>query len=562
MLTELYLQNYLMLQETRLPFDKGLTVITGETGAGKSILLGSISLIFGDNLPGIEAFDKEKPIYLEATFSIKDEILTNILAQDGIEKEDELIVAREISTNNRSTYFLNGRKVGVTLIKELKNYLLDFHHQRDQQRLLSSAYQLDLLDAYGGLFTLREDYANLYKEIKSDLKNLQELKSTAEKQKQLRELYRFQYEELENAKLHINEDVELQNEYELLSHTLEITELCDEITADLLENENSIFDILNGYLNKLNHFEHLHKEIRNAKDNIHQALENLQEAANNLSSSRENISFEPQRLENIQARLDLINSLMYKHKVRNIEELLSLFEERSTQISSLENSEKAIAELEENLNNNFTLLQKKGEELSRKRQQASKNLSNELQKNIRSLSIPNGTLEIRIDKKTQSNFVISDYLSAASESGEDTVEFLFSANPGFEQKPLSAVVSGGELSRILLAIKKVLAERLEPKLIILDEIEVGIGGKTAERVAEFIAELSQKQQILCITHLAQIAARADKHLAIEKFTRNEKSMIELHELNAEETLQEIARMLSGSLSSKALAHAAELLKKI
>ena len=291
-------------------------------------------------------------------------------------------------------------------------------------------------------------------------------------------------------------------------------------------------------------------------------MENLQEAANNLSSSRENISFEPQRLENIQARLDLINSLMYKHKVRNIEELLSLFEERSTQISSLENSEKAIAELEENLNINFTLLQKKGEELSRKRQQASKNLSNELQKNIRSLSIPNGTLEIRIDKKTQSNFVISDYLSAASESGEDTVEFLFSANPGFEQKPLSAVVSGGELSRILLAIKKVLAERLEPKLIILDEIEVGIGGKTAERVAEFITELSQKQQILCITHLAQIAARADKHLAIEKFTRNEKSMIELHELNAEETLQEIARMLSGSLSSKALAHAAELLKKI
>ncbi len=171
MLTELYLQNYLMLQETRLPFDKGLTVITGETGAGKSILLGSISLIFGDNLPGIEAFDKEKPIYLEATFSIKDEILTNILAQDGIEKEDELIVAREISPNNRSTYFLNGRKVGVTLIKELKNYLLDFHHQRDQQRLLSSAYQLDLLDAYGGLFTLREDYANLYKEIKSDEKS-------------------------------------------------------------------------------------------------------------------------------------------------------------------------------------------------------------------------------------------------------------------------------------------------------------------------------------------------------------------------------------------------------
>jgi DNA repair protein RecN (Recombination protein N) len=563
MLSELYIKNYLLVPEMRLSLDKGLTVISGETGAGKSIVAGSISLIFGDNLAGIEAFDKEQPIYLEVSYNLeKAEELNNFLAQNGIETEEELILAREISPNGKSGYYVNGRKVGVSLLKELKSYLIDFHHQRDQQRLLSPSYQLDLLDAYADLTSIREEFANLYRELKAGLKKLDELKNEAERQKEINELYRFQYEELENAKLRINEDVELQNEYELLSHTLEITELCNQITAELLEQENSVFDIISGYLSKLKHYEHLNPEIGYAVNNMQQALENLQEASLNLSRSKDNISFEPQHLQDIQARLDLINSLVHKHKVRSIEELLNLFAERSAQIAAFADNEKSIAELEKHLEKNFAELRKKGEELSRKRQKSAVELSKELQENIRALSIPEGILKIRIDKKAEDNFVISDYLSAVSESGQDSVEFLFSANPGFELKPLSAVVSGGELSRILLAIKKVLADRLEPKLIILDEIESGIGGKTAAIVADFIAKLAERQQVLCITHLAQIAGRAEKHLVIEKFTQGEKSFVNIRKVEAEQRLQEIARMLSGTLTAKALEHAAEILKDI
>ena len=563
MLTELYIKNYLLVLEMRLSLDKGLTVISGETGAGKSVVAGSISLIFGDNLAGIEAFDKEQPIYLEVSYNLKDaEELNKFLAQSGIETEEELILAREIYPNGKSGYFLNGRKVGVSLLKELKSYLIDFHHQRDQQRLLSPSYQLYLLDAYANLTTLREEFAILYRELKAELKTLDELKNEAERQKEIIELYRFQYEELENAKLHKNEDVELQNEYELLSRTLEIKELSDQITAEILEQENSVFDVISSYLSKLKHYAQLNVEIGNAVNNMQQALENLQEASLNLSRSKDNYSFEPQRLQDIQNRLDLINSLVHKHKVRSIEELLTIFAERSVQIAAFTDNEKAIAELEKLLEKNFALLKEKSEELSRKRQKSAVELSKELQENIRSLSIPEGILEIRIDKKAENNFVISDYLSVVSENGQDSVEFLFSANPGFELKPLSAVVSGGELSRILLAIKKVLADRLEPKLIILDEIESGIGGKTAAKVADFIAKLAERQQVLCITHLAQIAARAEKHLVIEKFTKGEKSFVDIRKVEDEQRLQEIARMLSGTLTAKALEHAAELLKEI
>jgi len=563
MLTELYLKNYLLVTELRLTLDKGLTIISGETGAGKSILVGSISLICGENLPGIEAFDKSQPIYLEATFNIKQaKELNCFLADNGIETEDELIVAREISPNGKSAYFLNGRRTAVSLLKELKNYLIDFHHQRDQQLLLSPAYQLDLLDSYAGLLPLREEFATSYREMKAAMKTLEELKAETDKQKQINDLYRYQFEELENAKLHINEDIELQNEYELLSHTGEITELCEQITAELFEGENSVFDVLSGYLTKLKHYEHINADIKNAADCLQQALENLQEAANNLSGTKEKISFDPLRLEKIQERLDLINSLAYKHKVRSIEELLQLFTERAAQIASFADNEKKIAELTQILQKDFAFLQKKGEELSCKRQKSAAALSKELQENIRTLSIPEGILEIRIDKKAEDNFLISEYISAVTESGQDSVEFLFSANPGFELKSLAAVVSGGELSRILLAIKKVLASRLEPKLIILDEIEAGIGGKTATKVADFIAQLAEMQQVLCITHLAQIAARASTHLVIEKFTQGEKSFVDIRKVETEQRLEEIARMLSGKITSTALKHAAELIKDI
>ena len=560
MLCELYIKNYLLLPEIRLKLMEGLTVISGETGAGKSILVGSISLIFGDNSPGLEAWDKDKPIYLEATFlPAREPALVALLSDSGINTEDELIIAREIGTAGKSSYFMNGRKVGVSLLKELKNHLIDFHHQRDQQRLLSPAYQLELLDAYAGTDVLRSDYAELYHNLKNGLKHLETLKAESKKQMQLNELFQFQYEELEKAKLSIGEDVGLQKEYELLSHGLEITDLGKAVQYSLLEGENSIFDQLCAHQAQLQRYEKLNNILQKASQSLIQAMEAIQETSALLADLGDNLIAEPDKLEQIKNRLDTINALVFKHKVRSIAELINLFEERAAQIDAFAELEESISAAEKQLGKGFTRLKALGDELSAKRQTASLGLSQQLQEDIRSLSIPEGLLEIRIDKKAPSSFVLSEFIVAVSESGQDSVEFFFSANPGFMLKPLAAVVSGGELSRILLAIKKVLSQRILPKLMILDEIDAGIGGKTAERVAGFIHDLAGRQQVLCITHLAQIAAHADCHISIEKSTKEQRSTVSLNELSQMQRLQEIARMLSGSVSSKALEHAKELI---
>jgi len=297
MLSELYIKNYLLLPEIRLKLVEGLTVISGETGAGKSILIGSISLIFGDNSPGMEAWDKEKPIYLEATFLPGlDTALINLLSENALSTEDELIIAREISTTGKSSYFINGRKVGVSLLKELKNHLIDFHHQRDQQRLLAAAYQLELLDAYAGTEPLRNEFTQLYHKLKTGLKHLDDLKAESDRQKHLNELFQFQYEELEKAQLKIGEEATLQLEYELLSHGIEITEISNALQYSLLEGENSIFDQLNAHKAQLQRFEKLNPILHKAAQALQQALEAIQESSFLLADLGDSLQADPEKL--------------------------------------------------------------------------------------------------------------------------------------------------------------------------------------------------------------------------------------------------------------------------
>jgi len=562
MLTEIYIRNYLMMPEIRLPISHGLTVISGETGAGKSILVGSIALIFGDNAPGLDAWDPEKPIYLEATFMPgKDPGLQNLLAQYGAEPDAELVVARETSPTGKSTYFFNGRKTTAAQLKELRTELIDFHHQRDQQKLLGSPFQLELLDAYAGAMELRESYGSTYRKLKCDFLALQRAREDARKQAEMLELYTFQYEELAAARLVNGEEESLQQEYELLTHAQEIAATTSAIKDNLFESDNAIYDQLNAAYNQLKHFQGLNPLILEAVQNLSLAMQQLQDADRALNSLEGLDHDDPERLELIQARLDTINALAYKHRVKNTHDLLELMQQREEQISACHHREASLADLEAGLETTFTTLKQQGEALSLLRGQAIPDLAKGLQENIRELSIPHGRFEIRIDKKAALDFILPQYLDAVSETGQDQIQFLFTANAGFDLKPLSAVASGGELSRILLAIKKVLAAKLPDKLMILDEIDAGIGGKTAGRVAEFISSLATQQQVMAITHLAQIAAVADTHLAVEKHSNGTRDTISIRALADPERLNEIARMLGGSLSERALEHAKELILK-
>lgn len=561
MLSELYIKNYLFVKEERIHFQKGMTVISGETGAGKSVLVGSVALIFGDK-GDLEALDKSRPIYLEASFNAQENPdLISFLESEGYSGIEELVLAREISVGGKSQYFLCGRKISASLIKELKPLIIDFHHQRDQQKLLNPVYQLELLDSYAGLEPEREAFGIRYQKLKSDLKALEELRGIQEKNQQLKELYQYQFNELDKAHLQPEEDIRLQQQFDLLSHAREIIEAASGASLLLTESESSIYDQLRKINSTLNHFAGLNPKLESIVQNLTESMGLLQDCSAELIDLSESMGDDPSRLETIQNRLDEINGLVFKHRVNSIAELMQLFAQRQKQLDAMADNGLRIEELESTTTKDFQVLLQAAGELSDKRSIAAKSLANELCHEIRQLSIPQARLEIEIDKKAQGEKSILRYLFEIDESGADSLTLLFSANPGFNPKSLSSVASGGELSRVLLAIKKVLSVRIPPKLVILDEIDSGIGGKTATQVALFIHELASRHRVMCITHLAQIAAVADSHIAITKSSVYDKTTINIKVLNEDDRLSEIARMLSGTATELSLLHARELVNK-
>lgn len=561
MLAEIYIRNYILVPELRIRFESGLTVITGETGAGKSILVGSVALIFGDSAAGLEAYDPSSPIYLETSFiPNQDPLLREYLNQINADWEEELVLAREISVNGKSSYFVGGRKVSAQVLKNLKPLLLDFHHQRDQQKLLSAAYQLELLDRYADSTGLCADFAMAFKELKSKQRQLQEMQKQEEMQQQRLELYRYQYAELEKADIQAGEDTDLQQEFELQSHGKEIQELALGMNLALMESENSIVDQLGQFQAQLEHYRRLNPQIEDAASLLVEATEALRNTAQTLSSLTDNISFDPGRLSYLESRLDTINNLLYKHRVHNVEELLQLFQKRQKEIASADDFQQQIIALQEAIAIGMQELAQKADKLSAIRRTAALALAEELQNSIRQLALAQSSIQIRIDKNAASENVMTNAMAAFTESGQDAVEILFSANSGSSLKPLVHVASGGELSRILLGIKQVLSQRMYPKLLILDEIDSGVGGKTAELMASAIACIAQQHPILCVTHLAQIAAYANTHIAVEKKSEI-KTSVTLSVLNPAERIRELARMLSGNITQHALKHAEELIIK-
>nr|MDK2850846.1 repair protein RecN [Candidatus Cloacimonadota bacterium] len=559
MLRELYINNYLLVPELRLRLGDGMTVITGETGAGKSIIAGSIGLIFGDSAANLEAFDKKRPIYLEAVFEIsKNPELQEILSEINADNDSELILAREISISGKSSYFIGGRRVTATVIKSLRDLLVDFHNQRDQQKILSPSYQLDILDRFADTRELRENFGHKYKEIKRLRQLLEDKERKQEEYKQRLELYRYQYEELQKADLKPGEYQDLQKEYELISHSMAILDLGHSIIQDLFEGENSVFDRLAHYKAKLQEYCELNDHISNAAESLVEAMESLRSVSEHLDGLIESLNYDPDRLTQLERRLDEINALLHKHKVKTVDELQQIVTEREQELQKAEDFELEIANIREQLKQRMHDLQKTAESLTEKRNNAARELSASLQASIRQIAMKDARFQIEIDKIHKNQNLQTDLLSAYSETGQDSVNFLFSGNIGMSLNSLSSVASGGEMSRILLGVKEVLAAKESPRLLILDEIDAGIGGRTAQSVAKCIKKISQKHPVLCISHLPQIAAVSDTHIAVEK-TSDKKAIVSLRILNNEERTQELARMLSGKITEASLKHAEELI---
>jgi DNA repair protein RecN (Recombination protein N) len=562
MLTGIHLKNYILIDELKLSLNSGMSVITGETGAGKSIIVGALNLVFGKSGSQQIAYDPQKDVYLEMTFSAPS-VLAEVhafLEETGFPAEnEEIIVSREFTTAGKTTSYLNGRRTSSAVLKDLHDLLIDFHHQRDQQKLLNPGYQLDLLDLYGGLLPLRNEFRNCFQELRSTMKALKEMQEAELNNQQLIDLYRFQLEELDSAGLIPGEDKELEQEFELLTHSEDIINIASQTYAVFYEQENSLYDTVTQALNQIQKYSAMSSSIREISSKLEACSENIQEASIQLRDLKEQIDIDPERLNGIRQRLDLINTLKTKYKQASIEEILAYKSKIEQSVLSQDNRNEEIQALTDRINVLFSVLLAKADHLTDRRRASSQKLAADIKDNVKKLSIQNAQFEIQIDKKADGKILLSDIAVYFSDNGQDVAEFRFSANPGSPVLPLKSIASGGELSRILLATKKALSGVMPPRTIILDEIDSGIGGKTAGSLAEFIHDLSGSYQVICITHLAKIAAAADNHIAIEKKTQKGATSVDVDILDTQKRIKEIARMLSGHITELSLQHARELL---
>jgi DNA repair protein RecN (Recombination protein N) len=562
MLTGIHLKNYILIDELKLSLNSGMSVITGETGAGKSIIVGALNLVFGKSGSQQIAYDPQKDVYLEMTFSAPS-VLAEVhafLEETGFPAEnEEIIVSREFTAAGKTTSYLNGRRTSSAVLKDLHDLLIDFHHQRDQQKLLNPGYQLDLLDLYGGLLPLRNEFRNCFQELRSTMKALKEMQEAELNNQQLIDLYRFQLEELDSAGLVPGEDKELEQEFELLTHSEDIINIASQTYAVFYEQENSLYDTVTQALNQIQKYSAMSSSIREISSKLEACSENIQEASIQLRDLKEQIDIDPERLNGIRQRLDLINTFKTKYKQASIEEILAYKSKIEQSVLSQDNRNEEIQALTDRINVLFSVLLAKADHLTDRRRASSQKLAADIKDNVKKLSIQNAQFEIQIDKKADGKILLSDIAVYFSDNGQDVAEFRFSANPGSPVLPLKSIASGGELSRILLATKKALSGVMPPRTIILDEIESGIGGKTAGSLAEFIHDLSGSYQVICITHLAKIAAAADNHIAIEKKTQKGATSVDVDILDTQKRIKEIARMLSGHITELSLQHARELL---
>jgi DNA repair protein RecN (Recombination protein N) len=562
MIESLRIENFILAQSIEIFFSRGLQVLSGETGAGKSVLIGALNYLLGEKVQAELPYDSDKPAYLEAVFRIdkdRESLLTKMNEMLFLDETKELIISREIKNDGTSRSFINGRRTSLAVIREIRDLILDFHSQRDQIKLFNANYQLEIIDIYGNLRQKRKEYSSLYYESKQMIKKLNALKEAELSAAERNRLYAYQIEELEQLDLKADEEKELQEELDILTNSEDILSTCGEMQQVIFENDNSTFDLISNYLQKMSRFGDSNPHVQKIKEVLRNVLDQFNELRGEARNLAEAVDIDKEKLGEVEKRLEEIIRIKNKYKLE-LPQIIDYLAEMRKVIRQMSSQNEEIEKLQNTLSNKTDCLRKLAKNLSLDRKRASKSLSEDIVSNIARLAILDSSLQILFENYVDS--ADSEYgLEWTSDSGIDRVNFLFSANKGVKVQPLKSSISGGELSRLQLVIKRILAGRMDTISMVFDEIDSGIGGKTAARLGEFLAEVSDFHQVVCITHLPQIASMAEKHFLIEKKSASGKSRISVKELTAEERKEEIARMLSGTNTELAIKHAEELLSK-
>ncbi|WP_018249977.1 DNA repair protein RecN [Orenia marismortui] len=556
MLSELVISNFALIKDVKLELKPGLNILTGETGAGKSIIIKALDMLLGGRASTDYVRYGEDKAIIEGCFNLKDNFLAKEKVDElGLELSDDenIILTREISVNGNNKSRINGRVVTLEMVRGITQYLIDIHGQHEHQSLLNAEDHLRLLDEFGAkdLMEVKVGLINLYSKLQEKKKKLEELNYDERERERRIDLLEFQINEIEEAELKMNEDEELLEERKRLSNAEELSQTIGKAYSQLYQSEfeqSSIIDQVNQLSKEIDSLVKLDNELEEVAENLKSINYDLEDVSFKLRDYHDEIEFNPQRLNLIEERLDIISRLKRKYG-DTISEILDYQDTIIKELDNIKNSQIRKEELKENidkLEEEYLALAKK---LSSKRKEMANILEKNISKELKDLSMMQTVF--KIDFKERDTY---------SKDGIDKVEFLISPNPGSKLKPLAKIASGGELSRVMLSLKTITADIDQISTLIFDEIDTGIGGRVGKLVADKLDSLAKNHQIICITHLPQIACMADNHhLIMKKIVNNETETV-IHPLKDNARIRELARMLDGSLSETTLDHAEELLK--
>ena len=551
MLQQLYIRNFTLIDELDIELRPGFSVITGETGAGKSIILGAIALLLGQRADSKTIKQGADRCIIEAHFDLTRYQLKSFFDENDIDYDaSDCIIRRELTAAGKSRAFINDTPVALSLLKELGDMLVDVHSQHQNLLLGKQDFQLEVIDTIAQDQSLLNDYQQTYTAYHGKQRQLQALQEEMERNKQNLDFLQFQYEELTNAQLIEDEQEELEQQREMMTHSEDIKTALYETNQHLVADEQGILSRLRKSLSAIHNITKVYPTSEEWIERLESCQIELKDIAQDVEACLEDIDFDPAELERINQRLDKLYDLQKKYHVETVAELIQQQDELKRQLSQIENSDESLA----SLRNELDVLNKKcvqqAETLTKLRQKAAKEIERQMRERLVPLGMPNVRFEVKVNK------------AELNKNGQDDIAFLFSANTSSPLQPISHVASGGEIARVMLSLKAMISGAVKLPTIIFDEIDTGVSGKIAERMAEIMQEMgANDRQVISITHLPQIAALGTTHYRVSKEETATGTTSKMQMLSDDERIHEIAQMLSGSdITAAAIQNAKELLK--
>jgi len=549
MLQELYISNFVLIDKVTVKLCERLNVFSGATGVGKSLIIGALNFILGGRFsPDIIRSGKNEATVI-AKFYISDhsfsdkEFLLDILGDSNF--EEELLLRRSIDANGRSKCRLNDIPITVTTLKRIGESLVTIHGQHEHETLLQGSNQLYILDDFGGTTSLREEFTELHRQITEKKRFRDELKKNLHEKREKIDLYTFQINEIDKAQLNEAEEKELERERSILCNAEKIKSTISSCYSQLYESSDAVVDKLKSVVRELQSIESLDQDIQKICETCGQLLYQIEDVAFTLNKYSEGFDFDPQKLEYTEERLNMIRKLKSKYG-ETIEDILSYRNEIDVKLKQLTGEGFSIENLDEELKSLLELLEQRGNKLTKKRMTTAEKLAPLINNELHDLGIPHGKFQVEIKSPfIQGNGAAQQLLNTNS-SGVSKIDFLISPNPGEILKPLKKIASGGEISRVMLALKHQLAKVDKTPVLVFDEIDANIGGRMGEVIGEKLSDIAQTHQVICITHLPQIACYADGQWKVNKFVKDGKTYSKIENLKGADRVEEIADMIRGA----------------